>query len=178
MITTWLENRYNLSELFACDCTKSGGRILLALTIINDAQQTFKDRDQKIVYTSLASGSLLQDWLILKELLTEFTNVEINLIDIGYLSPAEYQKLGQEKRLTQLEQTLFNALLQTEASTRLQWIPTANIRAWNHINFINDYLFYTSGIALAKFKELIAQFPQTQAFVFSITRMIIFDGLA
>ena len=167
LITNWLEFRYNQSELFACPCMQPVNRILLALTIINDAQQTFKDRNQKIVYTSLASGSLLQDWLILKELISEFNNIEVNLIDIGYLSPAEYQKLAREKKITELEQMMLDALLQTEASTRLQWIPAANNRAWNHINFINDYLFNTSGNAITKFKELITQIaPHTNIRIF------------
>lgn len=67
-----------------CTCTAEYKRITLALLVVNEAREKYPNKNQRIVYTSLASGSLLQDYVILSELLQTHTNILVNIIDLEY----------------------------------------------------------------------------------------------
>ncbi|GEM_PF-5657042 len=87
-INTFFE--YRLSW---CDCQPFEKRIALALRIVFDIRQRYAPTDH-IVYTSLASGSLLQDYIIIKYLKNSgFNSLEINFIDPGYLDTYQLNQL-------------------------------------------------------------------------------------
>lgn len=67
-----------------CTCTAEYKRITLGLLLVNEIREKFPDKNQHIVYTSLASGSLLQDYIVLSELLLSHTNFLVNFIDLEY----------------------------------------------------------------------------------------------
>lgn len=67
-----------------CTCIPEYKRITLALLVINEAREKYPNENQRSVYTSLASGSLLQDYVILSELLRSHTNILVNIIDLDY----------------------------------------------------------------------------------------------
>src|SRR5260221_9089775 len=67
-----------------CTCTAEYKRIALALLMVNEIREKFQNPNERIVYTSFASGSLLQDYVILSELLLSHNNILVNLIDLEY----------------------------------------------------------------------------------------------
>ncbi len=67
-----------------CTCTAEYKRITLALLLINEIREKFPNKNDRIVYTSFASGSLLQDYVVLSELLLSHTNFLVNFIDLEY----------------------------------------------------------------------------------------------
>jgi len=67
-----------------CTCTAEYKRITLALLMVNEIREKFQNPNEHIVYTSFASGSLLQDYVILSELLLSHNNILVNLIDLEY----------------------------------------------------------------------------------------------
>lgn len=67
-----------------CSCTAEYKRITLAVLLINEIREKFSNKNQQIVYTSFASGRLLQDYAVLSELLLSHTNLLVNLIDLEY----------------------------------------------------------------------------------------------
>lgn len=87
MITTALTETLLKEEgesLDWCTCIAEYKRITLALLVVNEAREKYPDKNQRIVYTSLASGSLLQDYVALSELLQTHTNILVNIIDLEY----------------------------------------------------------------------------------------------
>jgi hypothetical protein len=73
-----------------CDCDNAGGnaRISFSNDVISHVSKSFPEKSQKIVITSYGSGSLLNEYLIVSELLElGFKNLDINLIDSVYGSP-------------------------------------------------------------------------------------------
>lgn len=71
-------------SLYWCTCTAEYKRITLAVLVVNEVREKYPDKNQRIVYTSFASGNLMQDYVILSELLVSHTNVLVNLIDLEY----------------------------------------------------------------------------------------------
>lgn len=67
-----------------CECHAEYKRITFALLVINEVREKFQNNNKRIVYTSFASGSLLQDYVILSELLLSHTNMLVNFIDLDY----------------------------------------------------------------------------------------------
>ncbi len=67
-----------------CTCTAEYKRITLALLIVNELREKFENPTERIVYTSFASGNLLQDYVALGELLLSHNNILVNLIDLNY----------------------------------------------------------------------------------------------
>jgi len=67
-----------------CTCTAEYKRITLAILVVNETREKYPNKNQRLVYTSLASGGLLQDYVILSELLQSHTNMLVNLIDLEY----------------------------------------------------------------------------------------------
>ena len=77
-----------------CTCVLDGNRIALIIDLIEQIKVTHPNRNQPLVYTSLGSGGLLQDYLTIKELLNAgYKNINVNLIDLIYpdvpLTPKE-----------------------------------------------------------------------------------------
>jgi hypothetical protein len=167
LLQTYFQNRYGDNVLYACDCISVENRILLALRIIGDAMQQFTP-NEKIVYTSLASGSLLQDYLIVTELAKKFPNLEINLIDVGYLPDTEQNALQKvAKEVNDTAETQFQSI--TESYVFLSpHTNQGNSRMQNHLNFINDYMHNKSVNAILKFKELVTKsYPTTHVQLFN-----------
>jgi len=52
--------------------------------LVNEIREKFPNKNQRIVYTSFASGNLLQDYVALSELLLSHTDILVNLIDLEY----------------------------------------------------------------------------------------------
>ena len=67
-----------------CECHAEYKRITLALLLVNEIREKFPNKNQRIVYTSFASGTLLQDYVVLGELLLSHTNILVNFIDLDY----------------------------------------------------------------------------------------------
>lgn len=81
-----------------CTCTAEYKRIALALLMVNEIREKFQNPNERIVYTSFASGNLLQDYVILSELLLSHNNILVNLIDLEYPDvPALAKKNLKEK---------------------------------------------------------------------------------
>jgi hypothetical protein len=81
-----------------CTCTAEYRRITLALLMVNEIREKFQNPTERIVYTSFASGNLLQDYVILSELLLSHNNILVNLIDLNYPDiPALAKKNLKEK---------------------------------------------------------------------------------
>jgi hypothetical protein len=97
MIYSSIMNLYSELPLFKwCDCISDAQRITLAINVVNDICKQYSPNKSKgpLRYTSIATGSLLQDYIILEELKVRgFTKMTINLIDPGYFSPAEIENL-------------------------------------------------------------------------------------
>jgi hypothetical protein len=67
-----------------CDCEGMpiSKRMLFVLKIVTAVENKFPDRATKIFWTSLGSGNLLQDFLILQQLvLAGYTKIHLNVID-------------------------------------------------------------------------------------------------
>lgn len=71
-------------SLYWCDCHAEYKRITLALLLINEIREKFHNKNKRIVYTSFASGNLLQDYIVLSELLLSHTKILVNFIDLDY----------------------------------------------------------------------------------------------
>lgn len=67
-----------------CICIPEYKRLTLVLLLINDIREKFPNKNQRIVYTSFASGNLLPDYIALGELSLSHTNILVNLIDLEY----------------------------------------------------------------------------------------------
>ena len=67
-----------------CTCTAEYKRITLAILLVNETREKFPNKNQHIVYTSFASGDLLQDYVALSELLLSYTDILVNFIDLEY----------------------------------------------------------------------------------------------
>jgi hypothetical protein len=65
-----------------CTCTAEYKRITLALLMVNEILEKFPNKNERIVYTTFASGDLLQDYVVLNELLLSHINIVVNLIDL------------------------------------------------------------------------------------------------
>jgi hypothetical protein len=83
-----------------CTCTAEYKRITLALLLVNETREKFPNKNQRIVYTSFASGFLLQDYVILSELLLSHTNILVNLIDLEYPNIPALAKKDLSKKKT------------------------------------------------------------------------------
>lgn len=71
--------------LLCCTCISLQERRNFIKKFVGDITKTFPDRTQSLVYTSLCSGSLLQDYLTLEKLLDAgYLTIKMNLIDFYY----------------------------------------------------------------------------------------------
>lgn len=72
-------------ELDWCGCEASPleKRIVLIMRMVQDILKHHPNKEQPLIYTSLASGNLLQDYLFIAELQHQgYTSIDINLIDL------------------------------------------------------------------------------------------------
>lgn len=84
LVHTSLDEQYDLTW---CSCRQflPHERIFFIIQLILDIEQQFPDKKKPVVYTSLASGGLLQDYLTIQELiLSGYNNIVINIIDAIY----------------------------------------------------------------------------------------------
>jgi len=66
-----------------CTCIAEPKRIALVILMATDARNSFAV-SKKLIYTSFASGGLMQDYLLVSELFETFTDIDVNLIDLVY----------------------------------------------------------------------------------------------
>lgn len=101
--------------LSMCSCHPIEKRADFIIKLVNDIKKTYPDTRQNLVYTSLASGSCLQDYLTIQELfLAGYHNLTINIIDLSYPDlfklpttqrekNAQYAKLKERKAQLEAE---------------------------------------------------------------------------
>ncbi|HEV2600730.1 MAG TPA: hypothetical protein VGT41_00395 [Candidatus Babeliales bacterium] len=73
------------SDLNWCSCSAApfAKRIALAVHMIKDTVKRHPDKNKRIVYSSLAAGQLLMDFLVISGLQHQgFNNIDINVIDL------------------------------------------------------------------------------------------------
>lgn len=71
--------------LAMCTCHPLEKRAEFIVKLITDIKKTYPDTNQPLVYTSLAAGSCLQDFLTIQELFEAgYQNLVINIIDLYY----------------------------------------------------------------------------------------------
>jgi hypothetical protein len=87
-----------------CGCVPSPERITVAMNVVNDVSKNYLPKNQ-LRYTSIATGSLLQDYIILQELKARgFKSMKINVIDPAYYSPADLKKIKELVPLSERKQ--------------------------------------------------------------------------
>jgi len=77
--------KWTTTKLDLCTCTPIGLRLTLIIEILNETKKLYPNKTQPLVYTSLGSGGLLQDYLTLKQLIEAgYKDIKVNLIDLTY----------------------------------------------------------------------------------------------
>ncbi|MEX0849176.1 MAG: hypothetical protein WD055_03015 [Candidatus Dependentiae bacterium] len=78
----------------SCECIPMADRISYSFILADDIRKKFPDPKQRIVITSFASGLLLQEYLLLTLLKKYgYTNIALNLVDLGYPDPISLQRI-------------------------------------------------------------------------------------
>lgn len=83
------------ADLGWCSCPNApeSMRIALILQVVNDARKT-RNPASRLVYTSIASGEMLLDYLIISELIEYgFKDIQVNFIELGLLDVPEIQSI-------------------------------------------------------------------------------------
>ena len=114
----------------ACPNAPSDMRLALVVEIINDARKT-RNPHTRLVYTSLAAGGLLFDYIVMSELVRYgFSNIRINLIDIQLLDLPDLDAIF--KQAENIERTI--KALPATAHTEWQRISPLQV----HAEFLKD----------------------------------------
>lgn len=88
----------------SCDNAPEYMRVALVVHIANDARKE-RDLNKRIVYTSIASGSMLLDYLIVSELIHYgFKNIQVNAIELGLLDIPEIQAIINQANTAEKKQ--------------------------------------------------------------------------
>lgn len=83
------------SRMDYCSCISQDTRVHFADNVVKHITQKFPDRAMNLVYTSFASGHLLQDFMIIGRLLKlGYTHITVNLIDNTY--PTVYGRITRK----------------------------------------------------------------------------------
>ncbi len=110
LTSTQPDKQYDLNW---CTCYKPSERIFFIIQLVLDIKKQFPNKSTKLIYTSLGSGGLLQDYLTLQELVRAgYNNITINIIDLSYPDitqlPATYNqrtvRYNEIKKTNQLVQ--------------------------------------------------------------------------
>lgn len=90
---TYIEEKISIrsKELFkptalsACHCIPFAKRIAFNMALLYDIFKQFPHKEKELVYTSMASGGLWQDYLVIQALIwAGYTKIHLNLIDLYY----------------------------------------------------------------------------------------------
>ncbi len=143
-----------------CDCEAAplSERIMLTILLVNDVLLQHPDNQQKLVYASLAAGSLLQDYLIIQELKTHgYNNIDIHIIEIGIKDKTEIHAAinnakKAEKKYNKME-TITDLSLQEEKDLTLSNLT--------HAEHELDEILYMASIQ-ADFNRKIGAKPNTE----------------
>jgi hypothetical protein len=93
VIGMFIENVIN-TTMNSCECIPMADRISYSFILADDIRKKFPDPKQRIVITSFASGLLLQEYLLLTLLKKYgYTNIVLNLVDLGYPDPISLQRI-------------------------------------------------------------------------------------
>ncbi|MGE0010472.1 MAG: hypothetical protein AB7F19_00735 [Candidatus Babeliales bacterium] len=73
------------TALTTCNCIPLAKRIAFNIALLYDIFKQFSDKTEPLVYTTMASGGLLQDYLVIQALIwAGYNNIHLNLIDLYY----------------------------------------------------------------------------------------------
>ncbi len=73
------------TALTACHCIPFSKCIAFNMALLFEIFKQFPNKTEELVYTSMASGGLWQDYLVIQALIwAEYTNIHLNLIDLYY----------------------------------------------------------------------------------------------
>lgn len=73
------------TALTTCHCISFAKRIAFNIALFYDILKQFPNKTEKLVYTTMASGGLWQDYLVIQALIwAGYTNIHLNLIDLYY----------------------------------------------------------------------------------------------
>ena len=163
-----------------CECVQEGKRITLIIAILKDLEEKRPDKNDLLVYTSLAAGELMQDYLLVLELIRAgYKDIQVNIIDVGY---PDVPILGKEflyrpSVLGSLETIKKNREIIERFTTEVENYAKENSAQMNiaiynegytHLNYLskssNIFLMVDPGGALLR----IAPFP-SEANVFAIS---------
>lgn len=118
IISAFIE-RYYKHRLSHCSCISTPKRIVLAIRMVNDILNKFAGADDAIVFTAFASGSLFQEYIVLKPLVDlGYTNIILNIIDLAYPDQILLQSL-----LTRTGKSTIDEALQQYRSDLINAIP-------------------------------------------------------
>lgn len=118
-----------------CDQAPAPQRIRLALKVLDRVVRQYPECSQKLVYTSYASGKLLQDFIIIAGLIElGYSCLEINVIDIAY--ERKRQDLSCLYAQIVFEQQI-RKILRSKQEQDLSYNPSVKISSYHNVY---DYL--------------------------------------